>query len=197
MLSDGLHPTADIHEIHRGPSFIERPLSPEDIRTTLNHIDRETLDSLETIRVTPEAPWDEPGNLLLRSWLASSKQQASTHRTRGFKLKRFYKLIGISAILSAALVFLVSNIQGSGSSPQNIFLAVASFVNLIIANLASFLDYGPKYQRQFEFEGRYTKLMVDIEEILSTASDFRAPKDRVLGEYKEKIGNLYRNAPEV
>ncbi len=155
-------------------------------------------DSTETIRVTQEEPWDSKGEDLLCIWLASTEQEASKHRTRGFRLKRLYKIFGILSIVSAAIVFFCSNIDIPPDTGTESFVRVfVSFLNLIIANLVSFLDYGPKYQKQFEFEGRYLKVSVDIKSVLASTKDYRPPKDRTLAEYKERIANLYANAPEV
>lgn len=155
-------------------------------------------DPLETIQVSEEAPWDKPGENLIHSWLETAKQQASIHRKRGFRLKQLYKFFGILSIVSAAIVFFFANISVSpvGKTDTLVHIFVA-FVNLLVANLNNFLEYGPKYQKQFEFEGKYSKLSVDLEEILAINADFRAPKDRTLAEYKEKIGNLFVNAPEI
>jgi hypothetical protein len=155
-------------------------------------------DTTQTIPITQEAPWDEPGEELLRSWLSTAKQQTTAHRQRGFKLKRYYKSLGILSIFTAAIVFLISNVHISDNDNTETFVRVfVAFVNLVIANSVNFLGYGPKYQRQFEYEGLYAKIVVDMEEILCTDRDFRVAKDRVLAEYKEKIGNLYTTAPEV
>lgn len=154
--------------------------------------------SFETVQVSEEAPWDKQGEDLLRSWLETAKQQASVHRKQGFKLKYLYKFFGILTIISAGAVFLFSNIKLSSmvatDDAAHVFVA---FVNLIVVNLNNFLEYGPKYQRQFEFEGKYSKLAVDLEEILAIDSEFRSPKDRTLAENKEKFGNLLVNAPEA
>ena len=155
-------------------------------------------DPLETVQVSQEAPWDKQGEDLLRSWLATAKQQASAHRKRGFQLKRLYKFFGILSIITAAVVFLFSNITVSPVEREDtITKMVFAFINLIVANLVSFLDYGPKYRHQFEFEGLFTKVSIDLTEILSIHVDYRAPKDRTLAEYKEKIGSLFTYAPET
>ena len=160
--------------------------------------DQTAIDSLETIQVNQEAPWDKKGEDLLRDWLVAAKQQATSHRKTGFRLKKLYKFIGITSILSAAIVFFVSNVQISTDEHRYTVIKVTvAFINLIIANLASFLNYGPKYQRHFEFEGKFTKISIDIEEILAIDPDFRSPKDRTLAEYKEKVGNLFSSAPET
>jgi len=155
-------------------------------------------DPIETLQISEEAPWDLPGEDLLHSWLETSQQQAGIHRKQGFKLKWLYKFFGILSIISAGIVFLFANIKfSSDKAADDIVHIAAAFVNLLVANLNNFLEYGPKYQRQFEFEGKYTKLAVDLEEILAIDALYRAPKDRTLAEYKEKIGNLFVNAPEA
>lgn len=155
-------------------------------------------DTIETLQVSREAPWDKAGEDLLRSWLDAAKQQASAHNKTGYRLKRLYKIFGICSIVSASIVFLFSNITVTENEEGDaIFHVIVSFINLLVINLTSFLEFGPKYQLHFEFEGKFSKFGVDIEEILSCDPDFRAPKDRTLGEYKEKIGNLYTNSPEV
>ncbi len=157
-----------------------------------------TQEPTQTLQISEEAPWDKQGEDLLCVWLADSKQQAVTHRKRGFRLKKLYKFFGVLSIFSAAIVFFLSNIVVSDNVQTDTTVKVfVAFINLIIANLASFLEYGPKYRLQFEFEGKYTKLSIDISELLALDPDFRPPKDRVLAEYKEKIGNLFINAPEA
>lgn len=157
-----------------------------------------SYNTIETVQVGEEAPWDQPGEDLVQDWLETSKQQAAIHRGKGFRLKRRYKFFGILSIITASIVFLFSNIVVSLNLSIDTFVHVfVAFINLIVANLVQFLEYGPRYQRQFEFEGKYSKLAVDLTEILATDIEFRSPKDRVLAEHKEKIGNLMINAPEV
>ena len=69
---------------------------------------RSVYDPLETVQVSEEAPWDQQGEDLLRSWLEAAKQQAATHRKHGFRLKHLYKFYGILAIVSAGTIFLFS-----------------------------------------------------------------------------------------
>lgn len=158
----------------------------------------ETTNPLETVRVSQEEPWDKQGENLLRDWLATAKQQAIIHRKHGFKLKGLYKFYGVLSIISAGFVFLCSNVILSGDEYVDTTVKVfIAFVNLVIVNLVNFLDYGPKYKTQFEFEGKYAKVGVDIDQILAIDREFRSPKDRTLAEYKEKMGNLFVNAPEV
>lgn len=157
-----------------------------------------TFNPVETIRVSQEAPWDQSGEDILRNWMATAQQQAHTHRKRGYKLKRLYKFFGVMSVISAAVVFLFSNANiFKDDKTGTIAKVVVAFINLVISNMASFLDYGPKYKHQFEFEGRYSKFAIDIQEILAIDSEYRSPKDRTLAEYKEKIGNLVTNAPET
>lgn len=166
--------------------------------TSIGDIISDRIDPIKTIQVSQEAPWDSAGEDLLRVWLATAKQQATSHRKHGFRTKRFYKLFGISSIVTAAIVFLIANLELSVLEGTDTIVHVfAAFINLLIVNLNGFLDYGPKYQRHFEFEGNFAKIAIDIDEILAIDPDFRSPKDRTLAEYKEKIGNLVRSAPET
>jgi len=158
----------------------------------------EDFDPIETLQISDEAPWDVPGEDLLHSWLEACKQQTGVHRKQGFKLKKLYKFFGILSIVSAGIVFFFANIKVSDDQvTDDIIHIFVAFVNLLVANLNNFLEYGPKFQKQFEFEGKYSKLAVDLEEILAIDAAYRAPKDRTLAEYKEKVGNLYVNAPEA
>ena len=166
-------------------------------RDILSEYDDFNPDSIETIQVSQEAPWDVAGESLLRKWMETAGKQASSHQKTGYKLKKLYKIFGISAVFSAALVFLMSNLQFGDQTRTTVVHSIASFINLLIANLAAFLSYGPKYQLHFEFEGKFTKVYVDIEELLAIDREFRSPKDRVLAEYKEKMGNLFTHAPET
>lgn len=182
MSHTGVHPTTE----------------PSNVRDEFERFNEKPFDTLETIQVSQEAPWDTKGENLLRDWLVASKQQAASHRKVGYRLKKLYKFIGITSILSAAIVFFVSNVQVSTDEHRYTIVKVTvAFINLIIANLASFLNYGPKYQRHFEFEGKFTKTAIDIEEILAIDPEFRSAKDRTLAEYKEKVGHLFTTAPET
>lgn len=154
--------------------------------------------SPETLQISQEEPWDKSGEDLIRNWDNIAQQQASDHRARGFFLKKLYKIFGIISILTAGVVFLVSNITISPHHDiDTLIKVIIAFINLVVANLVNFLDYGPKYQKQFEYEAKYTKLSIDIQEILAIDREFRSPKDRTLAEYKEKVGNLFSTAPEV
>ena len=165
---------------------------------TIQQFDQFTEDTLEAIQINQEAPWDEAGESLLRKWMATSWKQAADHKKTGYKFKRLYKIYGILSVVSATFVFLMSNVSISSEITTDATVhSIIAFTNLLITNLATFLNYGPKYQLQFEFEGKFSKIAIDIEEILSIHKDFRSPKDRVLAEYKEKLGNLITHAPET
>jgi len=164
----------------------------------IEHIDPERLDSIETIRVSREAPWDESGEELLRLWMDAARKHAEEHRLRGYRLKKFYRFTGILSILSAAILFFAAGILFSPDEYINdIFHRAFTLINLVIINLTTFMGFGPRYQEHFEYEGRYNKLVCDLQEILATHGEFRSPKDKTLAEYKEVMGNLLSIAPEV
>ena len=145
-----------------------------------------------------EAPWDEQGTTILKTWIQEAKKESVLHRNRGFYLKKSYRFLGISSIVVAALVFLTDQIQFSDDQlADKAYHSIFAFINLVFVNISSFLNLGPKYQEHFEFEGRYIKVGIEMEEILATDIQFRAPKDRTLAEYKEIVGNLFTSAPEV
>lgn len=169
--------------------------APPDI---LDELNQDRYNSLETIHVSQEAPWDQQGDELLRRWVDDAQKQSLQHRKRGFYLKKLYRILGILSILAASIVFFMSSVKfNDDEAIDQLGHSVFTFINLIFANLNSFLDYGPKYQKHFEFEGKYIKVCIEIEEILSTDKEYRVPKDRTLAEYKEIVGNLYTSAPEV
>lgn len=178
------------------PGLHQRASSTPSLST--DYIHRPPIDTTETIQVSEEAPWDQSGEDLIQNWLDTSKQQAAVHRKQGFRLKWLYKFFGVLSIISASIVFLLSNIKVSPEkTTDDIVHIVVAFFNLLITNLTNFLNYGPKYQLHFEFEGKYSKIAVDLREILATSREYRSPKDRTLAEYKEKVGNLLVNAPET
>ena len=184
---------------HRYDTRSTRPpyvtAAPQNI---LDGLEQEQYNSLETVHVSQEAPWDEQGDELLRRWMADAEKQSILHRKRGFYLKKLYRVFNILSIVAASVVFFMGRVTFSTDETiDQLGHSVFTFINLILANLNSFLDFGPLYQKHFEFEGKYTKVCIELEEIIATDQEYRVPKDRTLAEYKEIVGNLYTSAPEV
>ncbi|NNM23826.1 MAG: hypothetical protein HKO54_09745 [Flavobacteriaceae bacterium] len=167
-------------------------------QSVIEHLDPDALDTLETVQVSQEAPWDQKGEELLLLWLDDAEKRSKEHSKKGYQLKRRYRFLGITSILTAAILFFVSAIHFSDDEYRDdIAKRTFTFINLLVVNTATFLNYGPKYQQHFEFEGRWAKLAVDIKELLATDSEYRSAKDRTLAEYKEIFGNLQMISPEV
>lgn len=189
--------TDSVRETIAGTEYNQADIlpAPEDY---LRQLDPAILRALETISVNPEAPWDEAGEKLLRDWMDDATKCAKGHAKTGYKLKRRYKGLAMCNILATGLVFLVSSLfPCTSESAYKYITVVISFISLLVANTHTFFDYGPKYQRHFEYEGRYYKFVVDMEEILVTDADFRPPKDKSIAELKERKGNLVTTAPEL
>ena len=164
----------------------------------LDSLNPEYINGLETIPVTPEAPWDSRGEVLLRHWMDAAKDHSEKHSAIAYKLKSLYRKLSVLVILSTGLVFLTSSLFPCTDEVMYQYIHVfISFVSLVLANLSSFYDYGPKYQSHFQYEGYYMKYYIDIEEILATDIDFRPPKDKTIVEFKERMGNLVTSAPEL
>lgn len=165
----------------------------------IDQLDPRYINGLETIPVTPEAPWDQRGEVLLRDWMDDAKKSSKDHRDTGYKLKRLYRQISISVIVSAGVVFLLTSLFPCNTTNEvyKYIKVVVSFISLIIANISSFYDYGPKYQSHFQYEGYYMRYYIDIQEILATDTDFRPPKDKTIVEFRERMGNLVTSAPEL
>ena len=163
----------------------------------IDKLDQEFLHQLETIPVTAEAPWDLKGDVLLRLWLDEAKNSSKGHKNTGYKLKKIYRILSISVILATGLVFLVTTLFPCEDDSHKYISAFISFSSLILANIAAFFDYGPKYQSHFQYEGLYQRYVIDINEILSTDVEYRPPKDKTLVEFRERMGNLVTSAPEL
>ena len=164
----------------------------------LNQLDPEFLHNLETIPVIPEAPWDTNGEELLHRWMADAKDLAKGHRHTGYILKKRHHQLSISVIIATALVFLVSSLFPCTTEPTYKYIQVfVSFLSLVIANINAFFNYGARYQLHFEYEGKYRKYAIDIEEILATQTEFRPPKDKTIVEFKERKGQLVTTGPEL
>ena len=164
----------------------------------IDQLDPEFVNRLETIPVIPEAPWDEQGEKLLCRWMVEAKDFATGHKRTGYILKRRHQRLSISVILSASLVFLTSSLFPCTLNQTYKYIHIfISFISLAIANINGFFNYGANYQRHFEYEGKYRKFAIDIEEILATRADFRPPKDKTLVEFKERKGQLVTSSPEL
>jgi hypothetical protein len=199
----------DIESNHSGSSstatvreLVERsPTNETEIvrapKQYIDQLDEEFLHQIETIPVTTEAPWDLKGEVLLRVWLDEAKDSSKGHRNTGYKLKNVYRILSISVILATGLVFLITTLFPCEDDSHKYISAFISFSSLILANLAAFFDYGPKYQSHFQYEGLYQRYVIDINEILSTDSEYRPPKDKTLVEFRERMGNLVTSAPEL
>lgn len=167
-------------------------------RNIVEEFDYNHHNTIEEKQSNTEGPWDEEGNALLRAWIIEAKKESILHKNKGFYLKRVYRILGVSTIVAAALVFFTDSVQFSKDPKlDKTYHSIFAFINLVIVNINSFLSLGPKYQQHFEFEGRYLKVCIEMEEILATNILFRSPKDRTLAEYKEIVGNLLISAPEV
>ena len=189
--------SSSVRNIIRNTNYNESEIvrAPDDY---LDLLERGFTDKLETIHCTSEAPWDGAGENLLRRWMDEAKDNSILHKKTAYKLKHFNRITSICVIFSTALVFLVTSLfPCTNDETYKIIQVIISFISLIIANIASFFDFGPKYQAHFQYEGLWMRFAIDIEELLVTDVDFRPPKDRTIVEYREKMGNLVTTAPEV
>lgn len=163
----------------------------------IEQLDQRFIDSLETVSVTPEAPWDDQGESLLRDWMAAAQASASAHQRTGYKLKFRHKALQFSSIMSAVVVFIVSTLfPCTKEDPYRYIQVTASGVAVGITQVQTFLNYGTRYREHFEYEGHYIRFATDIEELLVTDRDFRAPKDKSITEFRERKKQLV-NAPEL
>lgn len=190
--------SASVREIVCSATYNEAEIQPASGQY-LDRIGSDYINRLETVPVTPEAPWDQRGEILLRSWMDASKNSSTNHKRTGYRLKKLYRTLSIAVIILTGLVFLLTSLFPCGTSNNSFkYIQVfSSFLSLIVANLSSFYDYGPKYQSHFQYEGLYMRYYIDIEEILATDIDFRPPKDKTIVEFRERMGNLLTSAPEV
>lgn len=163
----------------------------------LDQLDPVFLNGLETISATPEAPWDEIGERLLRDWMDEAKKSSLAHQATGYKLKSRYLYTQYLVIVATVLVFVAANMFPCTDQQEYKYIQIgfAAF-NLFISSFAAFRNYGETYQSHFEYEGHYIRYATDIEEILVTDRDFRVPKDKTIAELKERKKQL-ANAPEL
>lgn len=163
----------------------------------VERLDQRFINELETVSVTPEAPWDEPGEKLLRNWMAEAQAASASHQTTGYKLKRRYKTLQFASIVSAAIVFIVTTLFPCTTEDSYRYIQVtASGIATAITSFTGFLNYGVRYREHFEYEGHYACFATDIEELLVTDRDFRAPKDKSITEFRERKKHLTK-APEL
>lgn len=189
--------SVSINDVIRNTLYNESEIAkaPEEY---LNHFSQQYINNLETVQVTAEAPWDENGEKLLRRWMAQAKDCSKAHRSTAYKLKHLYRLLSITVIITASCVFLTSSLFPCTVEPvYKVITVFISFINLTIANISNFFDFGPKYQLHFQYEGLWIRYALDIEELLVTDHDYRPPKDKSIVEYRERMGNLISSAPEL
>lgn len=185
-----------VREIVRGEQDNESEIvvAPDEL---IRQLDQRVLDGLDTIPVTPEAPWDDAGERLVRVWMDAAQTASSEHRATGYKLKFRHKLLSIANIFATVLVFIFTSLFPCTDEPAYRGLNVtAAALALFVASVISHFNYGSKYQQHFEYEGHYAKYAIDCEELLATEPDFRAPKDKTLAELRERKKQLL-NAPET
>ena len=191
------HECIDINRLLSGSPHNELDLVPAP-QSFLDRLSSEYINNLETIPVIPEAPWDTNGEELLHRWMVEAKDMAKGHKKTGYILKFRHQRLSIAVILSAALVFLVSSLFPCTTIKVYKYIQVGfSFLGLVIANTNAFFNYGARYQLHFEYEGKYRKYAIDIEEILATQVEFRPPKDKTIVEFKERKGQLVTSGPEL
>lgn len=142
--------------------------------------------------------WDNNGEKLLVLWYNECKSRATIHRKHGFYYRCLYHLIGTCTILFSGMVLLFATPVLVPDTFQNeIISIIVSFITFIFTNLSHFLEFGNIYRRHFEFEARYTRICVEIEEIKNTQSYKRYSKQSILIELREKMTNLILAAPEI
>ena len=196
-LTSSYSSSCDVPQLISNARYNEAEITPAS-QQYIDSLDREFVNGLETIPVTTEAPWDKAGEILLRDWMDEAKDTAIDHRRTGYKLKKRYHFLSIAVIVTAAFVFLVSSLFPCTTEESYRYIQVCfSFVSLIVANTSTFFNYGARYQKHFDYEGKYCRFAIDIQEILITQTEFRPPKDRTMVEYKERKGNLVTSAPEL
>lgn len=167
-------------------------------REFLEQLGQQYIDNLETVPVNPEAPWDGAGEQVLHRWMAEAKTSSADHQKAGYKLKKRYKILQFALIISATIVFVESALIPCNTDQFALVAirVVFTAINLLIAQLNQALNYGSKYQQHFEYEGKFAQYALDIEEILATDIDFRAPKDKTITSLLERKKQLV-NAPEL
>lgn len=188
--------TDDVRNVIRDLQHNQTEIVPAP-RQLLEQLPQQYIDGLETIPVNPEAPWDEAGEEILRCWMAEAEAASKAHQATGYKLKRRYKALQFAVISSAVALFLINSLVPCNADlVGHIVHVVFSAINLLVAQITGFLNYGSKYQEHFEYEGHYSRYAIDIMEILATDTDFRAPKDKTIAELRERKKQLV-SAPEL
>ena len=198
--NSGDFPSTHSAKTEETKSDVRRIVQPSQYNQTSLHIPpehylhqfgNEALHNLETISVTPEAPWDDKGEELLRLWMDDATQCASGHKRSGYIIKSRHRCIQYGLIICAVLVFLASSLfECTDTTYAKAITVTASALNLLFAQINNMLDYGPLYERHFQYEALNTQYAIYIQEILCTDADFRSPKDQTLTELREKKKQL-------
>ena len=162
----------------------------------LSQLDDQYLRGLETIPVSPEAPWDEAGERVLRDWMAEAKVTAAKQNAKARKLKYYHYIVSFLAISWAVLMTFASFFACSDLLGAKLTLSGLGAVQLGINLSVAFLNLGQRYQRHYEYEGKFFKFALDLEELLATDIDFRPPKDMTIRGLKE-IKKSLLEAPDV
>ena len=169
----------------------------EQFPDAINRMPQQEFDELEEIQVTLEEPWSDEIEERLRGWLAEAKASGHAHQKSGFVLKRRYRLFTMVVLLWSAVILVVNDTIGCGSSEEQLFARLCINATGVFLNaLFSSLNMGYTYRMHFEYESKYFEVAQDIDFVLMRGREYRQAADSFMTEIRE-VRKKLALAPEL
>ena len=132
----------------------------------------------------------------IRDLLKKSEDAAEAHEAAGHRAKKRHSWCAFPAMLipsvSAPIVGVCRDDDWSS------YFAVSSLVLTAAFNgFSTFFNFGEKSQKHFNFAGRYSDIVTDIQECLCKVKSKRVPGQVALRTFKMQYDSLALSAPET
>lgn len=169
----------------------------EQLPDAIHRMSQHGFDDLEEVQVSIEEPWSDEIEERLRNWLVEAKESGNAHKDSGFVLKRRYRLFTMVVLFWSAVILVVNDSIGCGSSEDMFFARLCVNATGVFLNaLFSSLNMGYTYRMHFEYEAKYYEVVQEIEFVLMRDRDYRQAADSFMTEIRE-VRKKLALAPEL
>ena len=178
------------------PTFVERNID-DDNYGTLSGLKRNTKKRKSNDDDDDsEISWTQDVEDYIRDLLKKSEDAAEAHEAAGHRAKKRHSWCAFPAMLipsvSAPIVGVCRDDDWSS------YFAVSSLVLTAAFNgFSTFFNFGEKSQKHFNFAGRYSDIVTDIQECLCKVKSKRVPGQVALRTFKMQYDSLALSAPET
>jgi hypothetical protein len=148
-------------------------------------------DSSKDRESRKELLWESREEDLILGWGTRLKTASKAHELKGKKMKQYYTLVSLPAILIPVVASSLSNIL----QPYPLAMSGAMLTTSIFTGLNGFFNLGARTQLHFEYEYAYNKLANEIDSELCKPKASRIACDLYLCQILSEMNRLDSTAP--